>query len=68
MSMTEGQVYVCQNPDCRREVGLRRAAVEPNSNPRCLCGAEMKKPYKKPVLRTRDIKPELHAASGTCRR
>jgi len=65
--MTEGQVYRCQNPDCRREIRVNRASVEPDLNPRCSCGAEMKKPYDKPVLRTLNSKIETLTGSKTNR-
>jgi hypothetical protein len=52
MQMTEGQVYRCQNRDCGCEVKVVKTSVDATSNPRCCCGAEMKKPYKKPVCRT----------------
>jgi hypothetical protein len=54
MWMTEGQVYKCQNRDCGCEVKVTKPSIESNSNPRCSCGVEMKKPYKKPVLRMLD--------------
>jgi len=43
MSMTEGQVYRCQNRDCGSEVKVIKPSIESNSNPRCSCGTEMKK-------------------------
>jgi len=54
MSMAEGQAYRCQNRDCGCEVRVIKRSIESNLNPRCCCGAEMKKPYSKPVLRTLD--------------
>ncbi len=61
MSMIEGQVYRCQNRDCGCEVRVIKPSIESNSNPRCSCGAEMKKPYKTPVLRTLDPDSEILA-------
>jgi hypothetical protein len=52
--MTEGQVYRCQNRDCRREIAVTKASRKAGANPRCSCGAEMKKPYNPPVVRTLD--------------
>lgn len=49
--MFEAQVYRCQNPNCGRESRGNTARVEDTSNPRCYCGAETKKVYRKPVLR-----------------
>ncbi len=50
--MTEGQIYRCQNRDCGCEIKVMKSSIDSNSRPRCCCGAEMKKPYKKPVFRT----------------
>jgi len=44
------EVYRCQNRDCRCEIRLIKASTQGTSNPRCFCGAEMKKPYVKPVF------------------
>jgi hypothetical protein len=52
MPMTEGQIYRCLNRDCGCEIKVIRASIDAHANPRCCCGAEMKKPYRKPVLRT----------------
>jgi hypothetical protein len=56
-TMQSGQVYRCQNVECRAEIEVKRASIEGPSNPRCCCGAEMKKVYSKPVLRTIDKDP-----------
>jgi predicted nucleic acid-binding Zn ribbon protein len=50
----EGQVYRCQNRDCGCEISVVKLATESHCNPRCLCGAEMKKPYSRPLLRNLD--------------
>ena len=52
MAMSEGQVYRCQNRNCGCEVRVLRPSIQARANPRCCCGAEMKKPYRKPALRT----------------
>ncbi len=52
--MTEGQVYHCQNRVCDAEILVIKGPREASANPRCSCGAEMKKPYSPPVLRTLD--------------
>jgi hypothetical protein len=62
MSMTVGQVFRCQNRDCRCEVKVIEPSIESTSNPRCCCGAEMKKPYSKPVLRALNSDIEVHAS------
>jgi hypothetical protein len=46
-----GELYRCQNPDCRSEIRVSKSSIEASLNPRCACGAEMKKPYVKPALR-----------------
>jgi hypothetical protein len=51
MSMTEGQTYRCQNRLCNCEVVVTKPSAEGLWNPRCCCGAEMKKPYASPTLR-----------------
>jgi hypothetical protein len=57
--MTEGQVYHCQNRVCDAEILVTKASREARANPRCGCGAEMKKPYSPPVLRILDPDDEL---------
>ena len=61
MHITEGHAYRCQNRDCGREIKATKSPIESPSNPRCSCGAEMKRPYEKPVLRTLDPDVELLA-------
>jgi len=48
--MRMGQKYRCQNPECRAEIEVTKDSREGESNPRCCCGSEMKKPYSPPVL------------------
>jgi hypothetical protein len=61
--MTEGQVYRCQNLHCRCEIKVVKTSIEANSNPRCCCGSEMKKPYTKPVVRILNSNIESPASS-----
>ncbi len=56
---TERQVFRCQNRDCGCEIIVIKAPVKTRSNPRCFCGAEMKKPYSPPVFRKLDPDDEL---------
>jgi hypothetical protein len=65
--MTEGQVYHCQNRDCDSEILVTKASLAANANPRCSCGAEMKKPYNPPVLRILGPHPELICIFGVDR-
>ena len=50
MVMTKGQSYRCQNRSCNCEITVMKPSAEGLSNPRCCCGAEMKKPYVLPTL------------------
>ena len=54
MTMTAGTRFRCQNPDCRCEIEVHKASMEAECNPRCCCGAEMKRAYVKPALRQLD--------------
>ena len=55
MEMAVGQVYRCQNRSCNSEVIVSKPSAQGTANPRCACGAEMKKTYVKPAL------SELHS-------
>jgi hypothetical protein len=59
MTMNVGQRYRCQNLDCCREIEVTETSIEADSNPRCCCGAEMKKPYTRPVLKKLDARPKV---------
>jgi hypothetical protein len=59
MILQKGQVYRCQNQRCRAEIQIIENSAEGESNPRCCCGAEMKKPWTTPVLRRLEPTPEL---------
>ena len=52
--MQRGQLYRCQNAECRAEIAVKEASIEGSGNPVCCCGAEMKKAYRPPVLRELD--------------
>ena len=65
MIMTAGQSYRCQNPDCRCEIQVTKTSMEARANPRCCCGAEMKKPYNKPVFKALDTHPDFLAEFGS---
>ncbi len=64
MVMTEGQVFRCQNRHCGCEIRVLRTSVTAHTNPRCCCGAEMKKPYRKPAFRALSSDLELTAAKS----
>jgi hypothetical protein len=63
--MIEGQVYRCQNRDCACEIRVLRGSIEAAANPRCCCGTEMKKPYRKPMLRTLNSEMEVLTMART---
>lgn len=52
--MKTGQRFICQNRNCRAEILVVKDCTEGRANPRCSCGAEMKKHYVKPGLRELD--------------
>jgi hypothetical protein len=56
MSMRVGQKFRCQSPDCRSEIVVTEASMRAPFNPRCCCGGEMKKPYKKPTFQKMQFK------------
>jgi hypothetical protein len=66
-TMTESQLYRCRNRGCGCEIRVIKASIESNANPRCCCGAEMKRPYAKPVLRTLDSPVGVVASPETDR-
>jgi hypothetical protein len=65
MTMKEGQVFRCQNRDCGCEIRVLRSSVSARGNPLCCCGAEMKRPYRKPTFRLLDSEVDLSTASET---
>jgi len=66
--VTEGQVYHCQNRACGSEFVVTKASLEASANPRCSCGAEMKKPYNPPGFRLLDPDDELVSLFGASRK
>jgi hypothetical protein len=61
MIMRTGRIYRCQNERCRAEIKVTKDSIEGKSNPRCCCGAEMKKSYSKPALTPLEPTTELTA-------
>ena len=52
MRLRERERWRCTNPDCGTEIVVTKTAgMEGGTNPRCCCGAAMKKPYQSPTLR-----------------
>jgi hypothetical protein len=56
MTMRVGKRYRCQNADCRCEIEVTKASMKAGANPTCCCGAEMKKPWKKPTFKISESK------------
>jgi hypothetical protein len=50
MIMKTGQRWHCTNPVCRCEVLVQSPGEVEGNNPRCVCGAAMKKEYTPPNL------------------
>jgi hypothetical protein len=50
MLMKSEDRWHCTNPDCECEVLVERSGSHDGKNPRCSCGAAMKKRYVSPVL------------------
>jgi hypothetical protein len=48
MIMKTGELWRCTNPACRCEVLVQSGSETEGSNPRCACGAPMKKNYAPP--------------------
>jgi hypothetical protein len=51
MDRGQGERWHCMNAACRKERVIELMEVRAASNPRCDCGAEMKKAYSAPVFR-----------------
>jgi hypothetical protein len=60
MLMKSGQRWHCTNSACRAEVVVCQGSLE-GSNPRCACGAVLKKEYAAPVFRYLDF---LHLSAS----
>jgi hypothetical protein len=50
MHMKTEDRWHCTNPACGCEVLVEASAIADGENPRCSCGAAMKKRYTSPVL------------------
>jgi hypothetical protein len=49
--VSEGQRYICSNPQCHCEIEVRVAPCsETTTNPYCVCGSPMRRPYQKPTV------------------
>jgi hypothetical protein len=55
MVMKSGERWHCTNSACRLEVIVHSKGSIEGSNPRCACGAVMKKEYTSPVFRYLDF-------------
>jgi hypothetical protein len=59
MILQKGQVFRCQNKQCSAEMQITKDSIEGESNPKCCCGAEMKKAWTTPLLTRLEETPEL---------
>ena len=50
MIMKVGEKWHCTNPACRCEVLVQASSELDGTNPRCVCGAPMKKRYVPPHI------------------
>lgn len=50
MIMRTGERWHCMNPACHCEISVQTNSALEGSNPRCVCGAPMKKSYVPPNL------------------
>ena len=50
MLMKTGEHWHCTNPACHCEVLVQSSSEVDGANPRCVCGAAMKKKYSPPAL------------------
>jgi len=48
MVMKTGEFWHCSNPNCHCEVSVKTTGEIDGENPRCACGAIMKKNYVQP--------------------
>jgi hypothetical protein len=59
MVMQAGQQWHCTNPACRCEVLVQSTSAIEGGNPRCVCGAAMKRSYTGPTFSYLEfLKPE----------
>ena len=67
MMMRSGDTWHCTNLSCHAAVLVQTESQSEGVNPRCSCGAPMKKKYKSPVFRYLDFlrieEPELTSQS-----
>lgn len=68
MRMKSKDCWHCTNPACGCEVLVERGASKDGNNPRCSCGAAMKKTYVSPVLTYLDFLKLEETTEGTARR
>jgi hypothetical protein len=63
--MNERQTYRCDSCNC--EAKFIRSSADDRTNPRCKCGAQMKKFYSKPAVRRMSAEIETIAVAKTNR-
>jgi hypothetical protein len=67
MRMKAEDRWHCTNPACGCELVVQSSALEEGKNPRCSCGAPMKKKYTSPVLTYLDFLRLEEAPKATAR-
>lgn len=61
--MLKGQRFICENPDCWAVLQVTKDSTEGTSNPRCCCGAEMKKLDSRPIVKaTNDLNSSVNSS------
>jgi hypothetical protein len=55
MIMRRGESWHCTNRSCNSEILVQAESQSDGQNPRCSCGAVMKKKYRSPVFRYLDF-------------
>ena len=67
MQVRKGERWRCINRNCNFEILVMETSdLDGQSNPRCVCGSVMKKPYSAPQLKCFDAssEPQLFRAQG----
>jgi hypothetical protein len=64
MVIEEGQVFRCQDRECGCEIRVLRSSIDAQENPRCGCGAGMKKLWRTPGFRILNSDRELAAVKS----
>jgi len=55
MLMRLGETWICSNPACGCVITVSKDGVLEGGNPRCSCGAALRKQYSSPVFQYLDF-------------